>query len=306
MPTNICHGNTDLDGISIRSKTFNMKRRNFIHTTLGAAGAMAFSQTTLAALTRSAAYMNIPLGFQSWSVKDRMGKDFSGTLKTMADMGYRLVELCSPAGYKDSGFGFLSNMKTAEIRKTIEDAGLHCPSCHFGFAELTDHLDDTIAFAKAMGLSQMICSSFGIKKNAGLATWQAAVDKLNAAAEKIRMAGMQTGYHNHEGEFENIDGKIVYDELMAHFDAKLVKMQFQTEVINLGYKASTYFTKYPGRFISSHLSDWTADKKEVPLGQGVIDWKGFFKAAKTGGVKNFFVEMEFDKFPDSASFIKHL
>jgi sugar phosphate isomerase/epimerase len=283
-----------------------MNRRNFINTTLGATAAVAFSPSSFAALTRSAAYMNIPLGFQSWSVKDRMGTDFPGTLKIMADMGYKLVELCSPAGYKDIGFGFLSNMKTADIRKTIEDAGLHCPSCHFGFAELTDHLDDTIAFAKAMGLSQMICSSFGIQKNAGLATWQTAVDKLNAAAEKIRTAGMQTGYHNHEGEFEKIDGQPVYDALMARFDAKLVKMQFQTEVINLGYKASTYFTKYPGRFISSHLSDWTADKKEVPVGQGIIDWAAFFRAAKTGGVKNFFVEMDFKNFKDSATYIKRL
>ena len=93
---------------------------------------------------------------------------------------------------------------------------------------------------------------------------------------------------------------------MARFDPGLVKMQFQTEVINLGYKASTYFEKYPGRFISSHLSDWTADKKEVPIGQGVINWKEFFQAAKTGGVKNYFVEMNFDTFPGSAKFLEAL
>ncbi len=93
---------------------------------------------------------------------------------------------------------------------------------------------------------------------------------------------------------------------MTRFDPDLVKMQFQTEVINLGYKASDYFNKYPGRFISSHLSDWTPDKKEVAIGQGVIDWKEFFLAAKTGGVKNFFVEMNPDKFKDSAEYIHKL
>ncbi|MFI5187498.1 MAG: sugar phosphate isomerase/epimerase, partial [Chitinophagales bacterium] len=76
--------------------------------------------------------------------------------------------------------------------------------------------------------------------------------------------------------------------------------------INLGYKASDYFKKYPGRFISSHLSDWTSDKKEVSIGEGVIDWKEFFAAAKTGGVKNFFVEMQPDKFRDSAGYIHAL
>jgi sugar phosphate isomerase/epimerase len=94
--------------------------------------------------------------------------------------------------------------------------------------------------------------------------------------------------------------------LMNSFDPALVKMQFQTEVINLGYKAADYFTKYPGRFISSHLSDWTAEKKQVPIGQGVIDWPAFFKAAKIGGVQNIFVEMEFDQFRDSVPYIQGL
>ena len=78
-------------------------------------------------------------------------------------------------------------------------------------------------------------------------------------------------------------------------------MQFQAQVIILGYKAATYFNKYPGRFISAHLSDWTEDKKEVAIGKGIIDWKEFFNAAKTGGVKNFFVEMKPETFKDSAT-----
>ena len=152
----------------------------------------------------------------------------------------------------------------------------------------------------------MICSTFWLPKTATLNDYLVAADKLNKAAEKIKKAGMQAGFHNHEFEFATLDGQLIYDALMGRFDHDLVKMQFQTEVINLGYKASTYFTKYPGRFISSHLSDWTADKKQVPIGQGVIDWKEFFAAAKTGGVKNFFVEMDLDKFKDSATYIHGL
>ena len=157
-----------------------------------------------------------------------------------------------------------------------------------------------------MGLTVMVCSTFGLPKTAQLSDYQSAADKLNTAAEKIKTAGMITGYHNHDMEFGQLDGQLIYDALMTRFDAKLVKMQFQTEVINLGYKATTYFGKYPGRFISSHLSDWTADKKQVPIGQGVIDWKEFFNAAKTGGVKNFFVEMNYDTYADSAKYIAGL
>jgi sugar phosphate isomerase/epimerase len=280
-----------------------MNRRQFTKTAISAAAALAAYRATAFAMS---GYKNIPIGFQSWPIKDRLGKDFPGTLKIMSGMGYSLIELCSPAGYKDIGFGFLSSMSTADIRKTIEDAGLHCPSCHFGFAEFTDHIDQSIDFAKAMGLTQMVCSTFGLPKTAQLGDYKAAADKLNSAAEKVRTAGMTTGYHNHDMEFSQLDGQLIYDALMASFDAKLVKMQFQTEVINLGYKASTYFEKYPGRFISSHLSDWTADKKQVPIGKGVIDWNEFFNAAKTGGVKNFFVEMNYDTYADSAAYIHGL
>lgn len=285
-------------------KTIN--RRAFIgKTSLGLGAVLALSQLPKQ-LFASAAVNNIPIGFQTWSVKDILAKDFAGTLKMMAGLGYQLVEMCSPKGYATNGFGPLVNMKTADMRSIINDAGLSCPSCHFGFGELTDDLDGRIEWAQQIGLAQMICSTFWLPKTATLKDYFDAADKLNQAAEKIKKAGMQTGFHNHEFEFATLDGQLIYDALMSRFDPDLVKMQFQTEVINLGYKASDYFTKYPGRFISSHLSDWTADKKEVPIGQGVIDWKEFFAAAKTGGVKNFFVEMNPDKFKDSATYIHGL
>jgi sugar phosphate isomerase/epimerase len=284
-----------------------INRRIFIgKTTMSLGAALVFSQLPKQLLVYSSA-ADIPLGFQTWVVKDMLGKDFAGTLKMVAKQGYQLLEMCSPKGYKNIGFGPLANMKTTDIRSIINDAGLTCPSCHFGFAELTtDQLDDRIEFAYQLGLTQMICSTFWLPKNATLNDYFAAADKLNTAAEKIKKAGMQTGFHNHEFEFAMIDSQLIYDALMSRFDPELVKMQFQTEVINLGYKASTYFNKYPGRFISSHLSDWTADKKEVPIGKGVIDWKEFFAAAKTGGVKNIFVEMAPDTFKDSAAYIHGL
>lgn len=252
-------------------------------------------------------FRDIPIGFQTFPIRDRLGKDFAGTLKTMAGYGYQLIEMCSPAGYATIGFGFLKDRTPQAIRSTIADAGLSCPSCHFGFGELgPEKIDKSIEFAHGMGLSQMICSTFWLPKGSTLKDYTDAAGKLNRAAEKIKAAGMETGFHNHEFEFATLDGQLIYDALMREFDPALVKMQFQTEVINLGYKAATYFEKYPGRFISAHLSDWTADKKEVPIGKGVIDWKEFFAAAKTGGVKNYFVEMSFETYEESARYIHEL
>ncbi|MEI9912023.1 MAG: hypothetical protein WDO71_21680 [Bacteroidota bacterium] len=72
-----------------------------------------------------------------------MNKDFAGTLKMMAGQGYKLIEKCSPKGYETNGFGPLAKMKTSDMRSIITDAGLDCPSCHFGFGELKNNLDET-------------------------------------------------------------------------------------------------------------------------------------------------------------------
>ena len=105
-------------------------------------------------------------------------------------------------------------------------------------------------------------------------------------------------------EFEKRGDELIYNALLEQFDPDLVKMQFQVAVVDIGYHAADYFRRYPGRFISAHLADWSAEtKKQVPIGQGVVDWKDFFEAAKTGGVKNFFVEMDPDTFKESAGYL---
>jgi len=286
-------------------KTIN--RRNFFSTTTKAAGAAFVLSKLPSDFFTNAKKVDMPLGFQSWTIKDKLSSDFAGTLKMMADLGYKQIEMCSPKGYEQIGFGAFTKMKTSDIRKTIEDAGMTCPSCHFGAAEFNDeNVDDRIQFAKDLGMTQMICSTFWLPKTATINDYLIAADKLNKAGEKIKKAGLQAGFHNHDFEFVKIDGQLIYDALLGRFDPELVKLQFQTQVIVHGYKAADYFKKYPGRFISAHLSDWTTDKKEVPVGQGIIDWKEFFAAAKTGGIKNIFVEMAPDKFKDSATYIQKL
>lgn len=286
-------------------KTIN--RRKFFSTTTKATAAAFVLSKLPSEFFAHATGSAMPLGFQSWTIKDKLSSDFAGTLKMMADLGYKQIEMCSPKGYEKIGFGAFTKMKTSDIRKTIEDAGMTCPSCHFGATEFNDeNIDDRIQFAKDMGMTQMIISTFWLPKTATINDYLVAADKLNKAGEKIKKAGLQAGFHNHDFEFVKIDGQLIYDALLGRFDPDLVKLQFQTQVIVHGYKASDYFNKYPGRFVSAHLSDWTTDKKEVPVGQGVIDWKEFFAAAKTGGVKNIFVEMAADKFKDSATYLQKL
>lgn len=278
-----------------------INRRSFLAVTSSGIAAL-----TLGDLFAAAKAKDIAPGFQTWPIKEMLSKDIPGTLKIMSGMGYKLVEMCYPKGYEKIGFGSFVQYKGGELKKIFGDAGLTCPSCHFGTGDLISDdtkLNEAIQWSKDLGLRHMILSTFWLQEKGTLNDYLVAADKLNKAAEKIKAAGMQTAFHNHSFEFVQLDGKLVYDALLERFDPKLVKMQFQTEVINLGYKASDYFKKYPGRFVSAHLSDWTAEKKQVPIGQGVIDWKEFFATAKTGGVETFFVEMDFETYKPSAEYI---
>ena len=274
----------------------NTTRRQF----LGAAPA-----ALAAAQALHADPLGMPIGCQVYPVRDALAKDFEGTLRELAAIGYRTIEMCSPPSYAE--FRPLAGLSAAQMRHTIEGAGLRCESCHYNFRELKENLDERMAFAKELGLKQLVLSSFGLRADATLAEYKQAATELNRIGERTQKAGFQLGYHNHNNEFKELEGVLIYDELMRQFDARLVKMQFQVAVISLGFEAATYLKKYPGRFLSLHLADYsTADKTAVPVGSGVVDWKKLFAAAKTGGVKNYFVEMDLKAMKASYTYLHKL
>ena len=250
--------------------------------------------------------LEMPVGVQTYIVRDTVGKDFAGTLRKLAGMGFQRIEMCSPPGYgKD--WEPLTKLTASQMREAIRAAGLSCESCHYPFVELQEHLDERIAFAKELGLTQMVVSGFWMKKDATMDDWRKSAAACNRLGERTRKAGLQLAFHNHHFEFARIDGVLIYDELMSKLDPELVKMQFQVAVVNIGYQAVTYFKKYPGRFISLHLADYSTEKKQaVPIGQGIVDWKELFSEAKAAGVKNYFVEMGPDLLKPSCEYLRGL
>lgn len=278
-------------------------RRIFLKQGLAAIGGALLLPQLPETVIAAANARRIKLGFQTFPIRQQITADFQGTMSSLAKLGYKYTEMCSP-GYIGIGYPFLKDLPAADLRKKIQDSGLECKSSHFTGGEFApDKIDQAIEWSKGLGLELMILSTFWLPKTATLDDYRTAADKLNVSAEKIKAAGMQCAFHNHDFEFHEIDGKLIYDVLLERFDPKLVKLQFQTQVITLGYKAQDYFNAHPGRYISSHMSDWTADKKEVPIGQGVIDWDAFFKAAQKGGVEYAYVEMSQKNTEDSAAFL---
>ncbi len=279
-------------------------RRDFIKTTGVAIGSAALLSSVPFNMIGCAAPKPKDFGFQVWTIKDELIANFPGTLKKMADLGYKQVEMCSPLGYTSSGFGPLNEMSGTEMKKIIDDSGLTCISSHYGMGELRDSLDNRIEWATQLGMKQMVASSFWLPEGASVDDYRKACDELSVIGEKTKAAGIQMVFHNHHMEFEKRGEELIYEEMMKVLNPDLVKMQFQVAVVNIGYKAADYFRKYPGRFQSAHLADWSKEKDaQVPIGQGDVDWKDFFEAAKIGGVQNYFVEMDPETFEPSAEYL---
>lgn len=248
---------------------------------------------------------NWPAGTQTYNIRNDLGKDLDGTLRKIAGMGFQSIELCSPQGY-GGGFAPLAALPPEELRDRIRAAGLRCESSHYTRRELNENLPERIEYAKRLGLRYMVLASFSIRTGT-LADWARAAGELNKAAEKISQAGLQAGFHNHDREFETLEGERIFDRIMRELDPKLVKMQYQVVVGRLGVDAAEVFRQYSGRFVSLHLADWKpADKSPAVLGQGAVDWKKLLAGAKKAGVRNYFVEVDPPMMKESCDYIRGL
>ncbi len=272
-----------------------MNRREFLMQ--GAAASALLTGTQYL----SANPLGLPIGCQTYPVRKSISTDFAGTMKGLRAAGFTQIELCSPYGYAD--FSSLQKYKPQELRRMLNDWGLNCISSHWAPDELFQKADKSIAYAKAFGMTQMGIAALGPfrpKKAQTVDDVKRYVEPFNVFAEKAHAAGIVAFLHNEGFVSSYIDGKPVYDMMIADLNPATTKLQFQVSSWQEGYNPVTYFHKYPGRYISMHCQDWVKDPstksgfREVALGKGVVDWKAVFTAAKIGGIKNYFVELEQD------------
>ncbi len=282
-----------------------ISRRAFFKSAATSAAAAGF--LTAGAPELRANPLGLPIGCQTWPVREMIAKDFPGTIKQLAGAGFQSIELCSPVGYADSGFAGLAKYTGAELRKIFGDLGVHCESSHFGIKELRDNQAGRIAWAKDVGLTQMLVPSLEGPRHPTMDDVKRAADEYNRMGEQAAKAGIQQGLHNEDFELTKVNGQRTYDLLFNLLDPNLVKFQFQVSTISEGYDAAEYFTKYPGRFISMHVQGWSAKTRKImPVGQDTLNWKKIFTAAKTGGIKNYFVEMDLGMMQASVPYLRHL
>jgi sugar phosphate isomerase/epimerase len=301
-----------------------ISRREFMqHAGIGAAGA---GLVAAGVVTLEASPFGWPIGSQTYPHRQFISEGrFPELLKTLAGLGVQRIELCSAIGYKE--FANLADGK--QTKRMIADAGLKCESAHFSMRELRESQEKSLAWAKEIGITQIITASLGGGNTPTMDDVKKAADEYNKIAAVSQKAGCQQGLHNEGFELSEVEGKRTYDILMGLLDPKLVKFQFQMSTISQGFVAAEYFMKYPGRFFSMHVQDVDLNATPPPppepapgapprpnrprgrgvqtsVGKGSIDWVKTFQAAKAAGVKNYFVEQNMDLTKDSVAYLKTL
>ena len=277
-----------------------MNRRQFMKqgsSALGAGAAALHTQQAWAQLR------DFPLGLQLYSVREFLPKDYPGTLKQIAALGYTEVE---SAGY--------NGHSAEEVKAAITAAGLHLVSAHHSANDLNKDFDNLLAFNKAVGVKYLICSFPAIKDPSRLQAadhknliasftmedfrWNA--DRFNEWGKKAKAAGLQFGYHNHTMEFAPKDGLVPFEEMIRLTDPSLVTFEMDCGwVVVGGGDPVKYLHNYPQRISMLHVKDFrpfTKGEQPVPteLGRGIMANKlpAILAAAKSADVHHCFVEQE--------------
>jgi sugar phosphate isomerase/epimerase len=278
-------------------------RRDFVR---AASASILVGSRLLRGTSLFASPFGLPIGLQLYSVREMLAKDYDGTLKQLSAIGYQEVEA---AGF----FGHTAD----QVKQSMKNAGLRCVSAHYSYLDLVKNFDETLEFLNQLGAKYVICSFPGFKDPARakdktysgqiqsftLEDYRWNAEQFNKLGAKAKSSGLNFGYHNHTMEFRPQDGVVPLDELIRLTDPSLVTFEMDCGwVIVGGAEPVDYLHRYPSRISMLHVKDFKHLEKpssgaiEIPpaaeLGQGVLDYRPIFEAAKKASITHYFIEQE--------------
>jgi sugar phosphate isomerase/epimerase len=252
-----------------------------------------------------ASALGLPLGLQLYSVREQLPKDYLGTLKQIAALGYKEVEA---AGFYDK--------TPVEVKAAMQEAGLRLVSAHYASAGLFPQVDSIIEYAKVLGLQWIVCSFPAIKNPARLndqtyqnvrrsfelEDWRYNAEQFNAIGAKVKAAGMRFAYHNHTMEFTPTEGVVPFDELVRLTDPEKVWFEVDTGWVVVGGGDPEAILKQNGKRVKMlHVKDFASTKpaptgdapKPTEVGQGALEIPKILAAARRyARIEHCFVEQE--------------
>lgn len=228
---------------------------------------------------------NFSVAIQLFSLREEMERDFEGTLKKVKEYGYDGVE-----------FAGLNGKSSIEVKKMCNEIGLVPISAHVMLSEMLNK-PNTMEIYKEIGCKYVVIPCVNRASLPGQDKFNDFVKDVKTLGKKANELGMKLCYHNHDGEFEKIDGENILDIIYKEIPTELLQPQIDTCWVNVGGEnPAEYLRKYNGRTEIVHLKDFIGKKNDKtysligretdeafelrPIGYGLQNFYEILDAAK--------------------------
>ena len=222
-------------------------------------------------------------GLQLWTVRDLLRADLDGTLRSVADIGYREVEL--PGA---------DSASLRAIQEKLKRYKIAVPSLHVGYDGLRAGSNGELDDALKLGAAFVVCPSIDAAERRTADDWKAVCQTLAKAGRRVRGQGLTLAYHNHDFEFVPFaDGTTPFDLLVRETDPSDVKLELDVYWVARGGRDPVRCLKEnANRIALVHLKDMAADGAITEVGAGVLPIEEIVRSALSAGAKHLFVEQD--------------
>lgn len=219
------------------------------------------------------------IGLQLYTVRSEMQRSVEATLERVGSIGYDEVEF---AGY--------FNHTPAQLATMLESNGLAAPSAHLGLDVMRTGWEKALDDAARIGHRFVVVAFLPPNERNSVDAYRRIAAEFNRAGEVAKAKGMTFAYHNHDFEFEPMDGTTGFDVLLEECDPGLVAIEMDLYwITHAGHDPIPYLRRMPGRFPLVHVKDRNPDGSMADVGRGMIDFPAIFAAAG-GEIRHYFVE----------------
>jgi len=235
--------------------------------------------------------MGAIIALQLYTVRDETARDFSSTLRRVAEIGYTAIEF---AGY--------GNLPSRDMAALLAETGLQAIGSHVRLPALEKDFDREINYSLDIGCTLLVIPSLEPKWRTSAGIKRLSII-LNEYGHRAQERGVTLAYHNHDFEFRSdTAGERMIDVLTASTDPSLLKLELDTFWATLaGADPIGFMHKHSGRIVALHLKDMTPDRTFTEVGDGTLDIAGYTRVAQANGISTFIVEHDNPGIPSLAS-----
>lgn len=223
------------------------------------------------------------IALQLYTVRAAAQRDFLGTLREVAAMGYGAVELAG-----------LHGVAVPQVRATLDELGLRAVAAHVGLEELEQRFAAAVADAQALGCSFVVLPWLAPARRGPAAAVQSLAATMNQWGRQLRDEGLRLAYHHHDFEFAPLEGSSIWALLTERLDPELVSLELDVYWVRRGgHDPAALISRHGPQVALMHLKDIAPDgAADMPAGEGALDWDGILAAARAAGTAWYIVEQD--------------